>query len=80
MGGFRYLVWVQTERPDTLRDDYSISTKIEEKTNSLDQAKRQARMWASRERVLSARVWDSAESVWTYDAFEEFDLEREREN
>ncbi len=77
MSGYRYLVWVQTETPESPYAPQSFGTKIEEKTDSLDQAKRQARFWAARERVLSARVWDSLESMWVYDAFEEFDQEKD---
>ena len=78
MSAFRYQVWVQTERPDLLNDCYSISSKVVEKTDNLEEAKRRARMWAAREKVLSSRVWDSVEAWWIYDAFEEFEEKEDK--
>lgn len=61
----RFLVWVQ--------EGAERQARVAEKLDSREEAKRRARAWAARKDILSARVWDSLENMWVYDAFEEFD-------
>jgi hypothetical protein len=63
--GFRYSVFVvQGVEP---------KTSVVEKLDTLGEARLRCKQWAARQDTLSARVWDHIESMWVYDAFEEFD-------